>query len=248
VAAADLDGDRRLDLVAGARRSGADPPRLLLFRNRGDGALDPAALILEHAGLSSLSAGDVDADGDPDLVADAAGGRIAVLVNRGDASFAAPLYFHAGGSPIVVPRDLDGDGNTDLAWFNRYQPGLSIIPRPVVPPASKDLNRDGVPDECEDPPFHRGDPNGDGKNDLADAIALFEHLYLGGDAPSCLETADTDDDGAIDLSDGIALLSFLFFGGPPPPRPGPTGEPCGTDPDPPGAPGHLGCAEYRQCR
>ncbi|MBI4586936.1 MAG: hypothetical protein HY717_23230 [Planctomycetes bacterium] len=96
--------------------------------------------------------------------------------------------------------------------------------------------------------FHRGDPNSSGTTDISDGIAIFGFLFLG-DPPtlSCKESADANNDGTIDISDGIYLLSWLFTGGPEPAAPGPTGVPCGFDPDPPGSPGDLGCEGYAGC-
>lgn len=94
--------------------------------------------------------------------------------------------------------------------------------------------------------FHRGDANGDGQNDVSDAIAIFSFLFLGGPAPACREAANTDDSPAIDISDGIFLLAFLFLGVVIPPAPGaPSRAPCG--PDPGGPAGNLGCERYDGC-
>jgi hypothetical protein len=77
--------------------------------------------------------------------------------------------------------------------------------------------------ECqvvEEPTFLRGDPNGDGKADLSDAVNILEHLFLGGTV-ACKAAADANGSGGIDLSDPISLLEHLFQGGlkPPPPFP-----------------------------
>jgi hypothetical protein len=95
--------------------------------------------------------------------------------------------------------------------------------------------------------FHRGDPDASGDIVISDGIAIFNFLFLGGTAPLCRESADVNNSGDIDISDGIALLNFLFLGGVRPAPPGPTGSPCGFDPDPPGSPAHLGCATYSRC-
>jgi hypothetical protein len=93
--------------------------------------------------------------------------------------------------------------------------------------------------------FHRGDPNADGRLDISDPIVIFDHLFLGGTRPACLEAADAQNDGRIELTDGIRLLEFLFREGPPPAPPGGPREPCGPDPEEP--PGHFGCEEYPGC-
>lgn len=97
--------------------------------------------------------------------------------------------------------------------------------------------------------FHRGDPNSSGTIDISDGISIFGFLFLGNPVIlSCKESADANNDGAIDISDGIYLLEWLFLGGPEPAAPGPTKEPCGFDPDPPGSQGDLGCVGYAPCQ
>jgi ELWxxDGT repeat protein len=98
-------------------------------------------------------------------------------------------------------------------------------------------------------PFHRGDPNSSGTTDISDAILIFGFLFLGDpEALSCKESADANNDGAVDISDGIFLLNWLFTDGPEPGAPGPTGKPCGFDPDPAGSAGDLGCDAYVPCK
>ena len=89
--------------------------------------------------------------------------------------------------------------------------------------------------------FRRGDIDANGALDLSDAIHLLDHLFLGEEAPSCIDAADTNDDAVVDLSDAMHVLQFLFLGGPPPEQPFPA---CGTDPtaDPFGCVQQPGCA------
>ena len=58
-----------------------------------------------------------------------------------------------------------------------------------------------------------------------------------------------NNDARVNLTDGIYLLSWLFGEGEALAPPGPPGEGsgCGSDPDVPGGPGDLGCAEYSGC-
>jgi hypothetical protein len=78
--------------------------------------------------------------------------------------------------------------------------------------------------------FRRGDANGDAAVDISDAITVLNFLFLDGDEPGCLDSADVNDDGRADISDAIFLLEDLF--GPYLesliPAPGPFG--CGPDP------------------
>jgi len=90
------------------------------------------------------------------------------------------------------------------------------------------------------PRFLRGEANGDGTVDLSDAISVLSFLFLGGEAPACLDAADVDDDGQVDLTDPIAILGHLFLGNGPLPAPS---ADYGTDP----SPDELGCAEHKAC-
>ena len=86
-------------------------------------------------------------------------------------------------------------------------------------------------------PFRRGEANGDGVFDIADAVITFERVLLGG-IVNCLDAADADDDGRVDIADGIWMLSYQFSEGPPLPAPGPAA--CGPDPTDDG----LDCSDY----
>jgi hypothetical protein len=84
-----------------------------------------------------------------------------------------------------------------------------------------------------DPLVRRGDCNGDGLDDIADAITLLTGLFnAGGGSPyiACKDSCDANDDGQLDIADAVALLSSLF-GAPTIPLPPPTGA-CGLDPTP----------------
>lgn len=83
--------------------------------------------------------------------------------------------------------------------------------------------------------FIRGDANGDGFIDVADAVFDFAYLFDNGTEPECFDAADFNDDGGVNIADGIYLISFLFRSGPVPPAPFPDAGFDGTDTDP------LGC-------
>src|ERR1041384_4338386 len=70
-----------------------------------------------------------------------------------------------------------------------------------------------------DPPFLRGDANGDGRGDLSDAIRTLLSLFQG-ESIDCAKAADSDDSGVLDVTDVIDLLGYLYQGGPAPPAPG----------------------------
>jgi hypothetical protein len=82
--------------------------------------------------------------------------------------------------------------------------------------------------------FLRGDPNGDGRRDLTDAIFGLDFLFRGGPPGPCEDAHDVNDDGKADIADPIRLLQLLFQSGEglPPPYPD-----AGPDP----TPDELGC-------
>ncbi len=88
--------------------------------------------------------------------------------------------------------------------------------------------------------FIRGDTNGDGSVNIADAINILMILFRGFET-TCADTVDTNDDGAWDLADAIGLLTYFFYNTTPPRPPYPT---CGPDE----TPDELSCAAYSACR
>lgn len=130
------------------------------------------------------------------------------------------------GSPAIDAGTPDGAPETDIDGVGRpCGTGVDI----------------GAYEMClSEIPFRRGDVNADGTVDLSDAIFALSYLFLGGDAPDCLETADANDGGGIDLSDAVYLLNFLFLNGPDPRPPFPA---CGLDV----TPARLHCLAYAPC-
>jgi hypothetical protein len=84
--------------------------------------------------------------------------------------------------------------------------------------------------------FLRGDPNGTGRIEIADAVAILEGLFLGKELP-CADAADADDSGRVGLTDAIFLLCSLFLDGRVIPEPF-------LDPGPDPTADFLGCEEY----
>jgi hypothetical protein len=91
------------------------------------------------------------------------------------------------------------------------------------------------------PSFIRSELNNDNRRDVADAIYLFNFLFIGGPRPTCLDAADVNDDGRADMADAIWIISYQFRGGPPPFAPFPA---CGKDP----TDDELNCLSFPGCR
>jgi len=87
--------------------------------------------------------------------------------------------------------------------------------------------------------FERGDVNEDGVFDVADGVAMLNHMFLG-EVAYCRDAIDVNDDGIVNLGDAISSFSYLFLGGP---APEPPFEICGPDP----TEDSLGCDSYATC-
>ena len=116
IASADVDLDGLQDVLVISRDSNG----LIVHRNRGAAGFEPHVTTPVFDWAWEIDAGDVDLDGDMDLVtvADyALNGTVRYFSNNGDGSFATSVLVHQGAAPQAVKlRDLNGDGALDLLW------------------------------------------------------------------------------------------------------------------------------------
>lgn len=157
---ADFDGDGDVD-VATASNFGQADARLL--RNTGTGTFGPPIVIPGTSGAQSLAAGDVDGDGDADLVGMTSQ---AAVIARNDGTGACtitqtlPLTIGAQVQAILTDTDADGDLDVAAPTFNAIQTlrnagdgTFAAGPSTTVPGAfglaaitAADLDGDGVRD------------------------------------------------------------------------------------------------------
>ena len=109
--AADFNGDGRIDL-AGTTFPGTNAGVLI---NTGAGAYGAMAVYGVGGDAMTIAAGDLNNDARPDLVVTINNATIglALLINRGDGTFAAPVHLPntaVADSPSVVVSDFDNDG------------------------------------------------------------------------------------------------------------------------------------------
>jgi hypothetical protein len=88
--------------------------------------------------------------------------------------------------------------------------------------------------------FVRGDVDGNGAEEITDAVNNLSFQFTGSFAPTCMDALDYDDNGAIELTDPIGSLTGQFLGGPP--ASPPTGT-CGIDP----TEDSLSCDSFPSC-
>ncbi|MDP6546689.1 MAG: SdrD B-like domain-containing protein [Phycisphaerae bacterium] len=126
----DLDGDGDLDLAANSSGywTGSEIVNqgAWVLLNNGSAAFAPAVLYETGGSSEGVAIGDLDGDGDADLVLpNRDADQIAVLLNNGDGTFAPRSTYPAGDGPIyVVLGDIDGDGDPDVAGKDKYDQDL----------------------------------------------------------------------------------------------------------------------------
>ncbi len=210
IAAADVDRDGDLDLVTGGGGT------LTLWRNDGGGtfATDAAALAANGrvTAVSALALGDLDGDGNPELVVGQAGAPLRAWLGEpgGTGSF-LPADAAVPPVPLDVVRlslaDADGDFDPDLAvavkgaamrlYVDREGrlEDQSFVRLPQPPPRATAIAIGGWDDGCEPDaiiasptggPSLRGTPTG--------AFTSEAAAPPGGD----VVLADIDDDGDLD--------------------------------------------------
>ncbi len=124
VVIADLDGDADADLAASSLYSTGGPNCLSVVMNQGSGVFAPPVAYdagwSSHPGsvqwATSLTAGDLEDDGDIDLgVGHEIGDSVMLMRNRGDGTLAAKQPVHVYGGPWYVRFvEANGDSLLDL--------------------------------------------------------------------------------------------------------------------------------------
>jgi FG-GAP repeat protein/dockerin type I repeat protein len=236
--AGDLDGDGFPELLISApgysKDHGADQGWVGVYSTRN---FELIRSFVGHEGVLSLGffgdalgfrlgmAGDVDLDGVPDFLIgayrrgegigldygrlDLRSGRTGALL----ASYEDRIFTNSWIGKITPLADIDGDGRPEfLVGSPAYgQRGIDQEWGRVL----------ALRYEPDEPQFIRGDANGDGRINLADAIAVLQKVYFNEDSGDCIRALDVNGDEEISHFDFVWVVSFTFFAGyaPMPPFP-----------------------------
>jgi hypothetical protein len=119
LALGDVNGDGALDIVAVNyvfQPPAPQPVTIYLNRGDGSGSFYKGSNVISKAAVQSVALGDLDSDGDVDIVIGSRGYPIRVLLNNGVGVFDASVEVSgAGSAQSVTLGDVNGDGALDIA-------------------------------------------------------------------------------------------------------------------------------------
>jgi hypothetical protein len=210
VAAADFNGDGKLDLAVANFSYGSGNTLSILLNTTADRANTPtyATAVSVAVGLGPvvLAAGDFNGDGKPDLVvADQNSNAVSVLLNTTPSGATSPNFtsaatFNVGNSPLsVAVADINGDGKLDVVVANAGDNTVSVLLNTTPSGSMTPSFVPGGTYVTGNGPFSVavGDFNGDGKPDVAvvnfddDSVSIFLNTTTAGSSTASLVEAGT---------------------------------------------------------
>jgi len=220
IAAGDIDGDGKIDLVTANNDSGD----VSVLWGNGDGTFPASASLAVSDGPSAIALADFDGDGKLDIViADDIDSTVSVMINQGNRTFGTPATIDTGSSPEgIAVGDFNHDGKLDVVTADNFDDTVTVLlgvgdgtffPGTAYDVGSSpfgivvvDLDNDGNPDiatACTD-----------GGDDASGSVTVLMGSHDGNftpqpeitsttfDGPSAIVTADFDGNGKPDLAVG----------------------------------------------
>jgi hypothetical protein len=123
----DLNGDGKLDVVATTGSVDKGCVRVLLGNGNGTFAVSPAIYDVGDPRPFEAVLGDLDADGDLDLVLSNLDGSASVLLGNGNGTFAPRQAVAILGTRDVDLADLNGDGKLDLITGSAFGNTVCVL-------------------------------------------------------------------------------------------------------------------------
>jgi VCBS repeat protein/IPT/TIG domain-containing protein len=162
VAAADFDGDGKLDVVV-ANQVSSD---ISFLMGDGVGGLGAPINVLVGASPVAVAAADMNGDGRTDVVvANSGASSVSVVLNNGGGSFAPAVSYAVGSGPAAIAiADFNGDGRPDVATANSLSNNVSILTNNGSGAFGGPVNYSVQTGPVA---IRAGDFDGDGKADLA---------------------------------------------------------------------------------
>jgi hypothetical protein len=199
--------------------------------NNDDGSFSSAGSYQVGYGPYSITASDLDGDGDADLAtANNDSNNVSVLLNNDDGTFADAGNYEAGiGAFSITAADLDGDSDADLAAANASSNDISVLVNNGDGTFDGDVNY-----PVGDQPYSitATDLDGDGDVDLANANRASDNVsvlvnnddatfadavnYPVEGGPDSITASDLDSDDDMDLATAngdSSTISVLFNNG-----------------------------------
>lgn len=220
VAVLDIDGDGDQDfaVVSGQLQGVNGPEWVEVFMNNGAGGFSPGQVLQLgfNLGAGALAAGDLDGDGDRDLVVALKNvNAVRAVLNTGGVLSLGSLASLTGSEPHrLALGDVDGDGDLDVVTSNRSSNNLQLVTNVGGALTSGALLAVGQrPDHLV-----LRDLNADGRTDIAVAAHDSRRVDLlfgqgggafgpvqslampGNNKPTGMTAADLDGDGDLDLA------------------------------------------------
>jgi hypothetical protein len=207
---ADFNGDGLLDMVSGNSGGAA----ITINLNNGNGGFLPAVNYATGGFTHGVCVLDADGDGDADVAAPNSN-QMALFLNNGNGTLAAPVFFDPQGSgeDNIAAVDANNDGKTDLYVGNLGSSDVSVLlgngqgtftfasrrncGGAPFQMAAGDVNGDGIVDAVT---ANRGTNSvgillGNGTGGFAPAVT-----YSIGSQPAAVDLGDLDGDGDLDIA------------------------------------------------